>query len=127
MSVSGLPPIAPHLEDFTSADHLRVPRILDLQPGCRHAVRFVSAVSTFTDDAFKVTIADSLKQGSAAPQIIDVQQTGIDTGHDPANATLTLNERELVVRAANVCEFNCRSSLRRTRTRPGSAPDDPSI
>jgi hypothetical protein len=84
------------LEQFTAADHMRVRRILNLDPTRRRAVRLVSTLAQVGDDTLEVTLAGPGEQIAAASlERIDVQQTGVDPRHDRAQAALAFDQRAI--------------------------------
>ena len=91
-----LVPIASSFEDFTPSDHLRVLRVLDLQPGRRHAVRLVPTLAPFADDALEVATTCGVEECSTATaQVVDVQEPRIDARHDRAEASLAFTQRPI--------------------------------
>lgn len=91
------PPLAlipPRLEEFATARHLRVGRVLDLDPRRADTVRLVPAVAPFTNDALEITRACNLKQSRTSLwQVFNGQQTRRAARHDRTQATLAFMQR----------------------------------
>jgi hypothetical protein len=112
-----LPPIAARLEQLPSPVDRCIRAVLDLQPGRRDPVGFVSAVAPLGDDALKVAGACRSEQVHAAgAQIVDVEQSGLNSRHDAAQAPLALGERTI----AEILAID-REHVERVEARPVAA------
>ena len=88
-------------------EHLRVRRILHLEPRRRDAVRLVATAPPLGDASFGVTPADRIEQSfPTADDVILIQQRGRDARHDPPQRPLAFQQRP----SANVLTLNARRS-----------------
>jgi hypothetical protein len=75
--------------------HLRVLKILDLQPRRGSLVDAVYASGPFADDPFKVAITGDPKEiGTALANMIEVQETTLHSRHDAREQTLAFQQRQ---------------------------------
>ena len=87
--------VAASLEELAAARHLRVLRILDLQPGRLNPVAVIWAVLPLRHDALEIPSACLAKQADASPfDVIDIEQSRLNPRHDAPQSALALHQRQ---------------------------------